>query len=141
MLQEIINRIAEPGRTAFRKLQDLLYEATFGLVREYRKKTLDLVRITAVGYYVQGVKALRQAAITLFLVTVVSVVFAVAVVIVPLVLVLLSPWTATQKLIAVSLLGLVDTGAALFYLLNLFSEERWMKITKSQEFIERIMKS
>ena len=140
MLQEIINRLAEPGKNAYRKIQDLLYEATFGLALEYRKKTLDLARITAINYYVRGIKVLREAAIALFLVTLASVVFAVAVVVVPVALVLISPWTVTWKWIAVSVLGMADIAAAVFYLANLFSEERWMRFTKSQEFIDQITK-
>ena len=110
-------------------------------MREYQKKTLDLARITAVTYYTQSIKLLRKAAITLFLVTLASVVFAVAVVIVPLVAVLISPWTGAQKLAGVLFLGVADVSVALLYLANLFSEERWMKLTKSQEFIDQITKS
>ena len=139
VLLEIINRITEPGKTAFKKIQDLLYDATFGLVREYQRKTLELARLTAASYYIQGVKALRKAAITLFLVTLATVVFSMAVVVVPVAVVLVSPWAWPQKVIAVLALGLLDAGAALVFLAHLFSEERWMKITKSQEFVDKIM--
>lgn len=145
MLQEIINKIAvrlvEPGKTAYKRFQDLFYDVTVGLAREYQRKTLELARITAASYYLQAVKLLRQAAITLFCVTLASVVFAVAVVVVPVVLVLMSPLSATAKWWTVAGLGVLDAAAALVYLSFLFSEDRWMKLTKAQEFVEQIKRS
>ncbi len=141
MLQEIINKITEPGRTAVRRIQGLLFDATIGLAREYQRKTLDLARITAATFYLRAVKGARKAAIVIFLVTLASVVFAVALVVIPVVLVLISPWTLGQKMTAVALLGILDIAAASFYLINLLSEENWMKVTKSQEFVDEIMKS
>ncbi len=123
------------------KLQGLLFDATIGLFRDYQKKTLELVRITAAGYYIQGVQALRKAAITLFLVTLASVVFSVAFVVIPVALVLISPWSVTAKMIAIGLLGLLDMAAALVYISALFSEKRWMEITKSQELVDQLLKS
>ncbi len=138
MLQEIIDRITAPGKTALDKIQGLLYDATFGLLREYQKKTLELVRITAASCYLQGIKGLRQAAIVFFLVTLASVVFAVALVVVPVAVILVLPWPAMQKAAAISVFGLLDIGAALVFLFHLFSEKRWMKITRTEKFIDEI---
>ena len=141
MLQEIINRIAEPGKTALGKIQDLLYDATFGLAREYQKKILDLARLGAASCYLQGVKALRKAAIAFFLVALASMVLAVAVVVVPVALVLVSPWEPFWKMAAVLFLGIADAGIASAFLANLFSEEGWMKMTGSRELVDQVMNS
>lgn len=138
MLQEIIDRITAPGKTALGKIQSLLYEATVGLLLDYQKKAMELVHITAASCYLQSVKALRQAAAVLFLVTLATVVFAVAVVIVPIAVILVCPWTAWQKAVGILAFGFLDMAAALFYLTALFSEERWMKMTRSQEIIDKI---
>ncbi len=122
-------------------VKGLIYEATIGLAREYQRKTLDLARITAATYYLKAVKSLRHVAVGIFLVTIASVVFAVALVVVPITLVLLAPWTPVQKSFAVALLGVADISVTVIYLMYLFSEENWMKVTKSQEFIDEIMKS
>ena len=138
MLQEIIDRIAQPGKLAIDKIQGLLFDATIGLFRDYQKKTLELVRITAASCYLRSIKALRQAAITLFLVTLASVVFSMALVVVPLAVILVSPWSAAQKIAGILAFGALDVAAALVFLFHLFSEERWMKITQSQKILDEI---
>ena len=138
MLQEVIDRIAQPGKVMLDKLQGLLFDATIGLFRDYQKKTLELVKITAASCYLQSVKALRQAAITLFLVTLASVVFSVALVVIPVAVILVSPWSVGQKIAGILAFGLLDISAALVFLYHLFSEERWMKITQSQKILNEI---
>lgn len=115
-----------------------MYDSTVGLAREYQRKTLELARITAATYYLQAVNAVRHAAIALFVVFVATVVFSVAVVVVPIVLVLLGPWTLAWKIAAVALLGLLDIAGALVIMANIFSEERWIRVTKAQEFVDKI---
>jgi len=139
VLQEIIAKIAEPGRNFAAKIQGLLYDATFGLLNDYRKKTLELARITAVSLYLQSLKELRKAAVALFLITLASVVFSVAAVVVPVAVVIVSPLTPLQKMLAILFFGVLDMGAALVFMFHLFSEENWMKITKSQEMVDKIM--
>ena len=141
MLQEIVDRILEPGKSLVDKIRGLLYEATYGLVLDYQKKTLELVRISAASCYLQGAKVLRKAAVLLFLVTMASVVFSVAVVVVPVAIVLVCPLTALQKIAVILVLGITDGAMAFVILLHLFSEERWMKITKAQEFVDKVMQS
>lgn len=139
MLQEIIDKLAQPGKNLYAKFQGLLYDATIGLIRDYQKKTLELVKIATATCYLQTLQSLRRVAVIFFLVTLASIVFAMALVIVPIALVLISPWTVTQKMIAILCFGLLDAGAALAYLANLFSENNWMKVTKSQEIVDKIM--
>ena len=140
MLQEIIDRIAQPGKNLLTRLRGLFFDATYGLFCDYRTKTLELARITAVSVYLNSIKELRKAAITLFAVAMASAVFAMALVVVPVAIVIVSPWEPTVKIVALLVLGLVDMVAGLVILFHLFSEERWMKITRSQEFIDKIMK-
>lgn len=138
-LLKILSRLFEPGQTAYKKLRGLIFDATIGLVREYHQKTVTLARITAVSFYLHAIKALRSAAIVLFLVVLVSAVFAVALVMVPIVLILISPLTMFYKVFWISVLGIVEVGAPLLLLSNLFSEGRWMKFTKSKELVDSIV--
>ena len=138
LLQEISDRLkSESGRT-WDRFADLAYEATVGIAHQYRRKALELVKITAATYYVQGLNILRKHALLLFLLLFTVVLLAVTVVIVPVAMILATEWSSLAKVISLAVLGVAYAGTILVGLKILFSEERWMKATGFQELLDSI---
>ena len=117
---------------------DLAYDATIGLAKQYQKKALELVKITAAAYYVQGLKVVRKHLLLLFLFLFSAALLAMTVVVVPVAMVLVAPWTPVVKVISLAVLGMFYSGAILICLRSLFSEEKWMKASGFQEFLDSI---
>ena len=138
LLQEINNRLRSESSRIWSKFTDLAYDATIGLAKQYQKKALELVKITAASCYVQGLKVLRKHLLLLFLLLFSVILLAVTVVVVPVAMVLAAPWTAGTKVISLAVLGVFYAGVILFYLQRLFSEEKWMKASGFQELLDSI---
>lgn len=138
LLQEINNRLRSGSNRIWSKLADLAYDATIGLAKQYQRKGLELVKITAASYYVQGLKALRKHLLLLFLFLFSMVLLAATVVVVPVAMVLVAPWTAAVKVIVLTSLGVLYVSAVLIGLKSIFSEEKWMKASGFQELLDSI---
>ena len=82
-----------------KKFTDLLFDATVGLVREYQRKTVELAKITAATYYLQGIHTLRKHCISLCLVFFSALVLVVTLVVTPVALLMLAPWSIPVKMI------------------------------------------
>ncbi len=138
LLQEISDRLkSESGRT-WERFADLAYEATVGIAHQYRRKALELVKITAATYYVQGLNILRKHFVLLFLLLLAVVVLAVTIVVVPVAMILATEWSSVAKVLSLAGLGLVYAGTLLIAFKMLFSEDRWMKATGFQELLDSI---
>ena len=120
------------------KLYGLAYDATIGLAKLYQKKTLQLVKITAASAYLQVLKSARKHAILLFLAIFAVVLLAVSVVVVPVALIMIAPWSSAVKAIELVVLGGIYIGAVLACFQSVFSEEKWMKASGFQELMESI---
>ena len=127
----------ESGRV-WNKVYDLAYDATIGLVKLYRKKTLELVKITAASVYLQGLRVARKHLLLVFCAIFAAMLSAVAVVVVPVALVMIAPWSTGVKVVWIAALGLVDTGIIFVCLKSVFSEEKWMKASGFQELLDSI---
>ena len=138
LLQEISNKLRSESGRVWSKLSDLAYDATIGIAKEYRKKALELVKITAAAYYIQALSILRKHFLLLFLLVFTVVLLAVTAVVVPVAMVLAAPWTSTVKLVCLAVLGVVYSASILAGLSHLFSEEKWMKASGFQELLESI---
>ena len=121
-----------------KKLTDLLYEATVGLIEGYQRKSLELAKIAAASCYAQGVRALRKHSILLFLLVFCIVMLAASLVITPFAVVLLLPIGRMARLAAVCVLGIAYIGASLYFVLHLFSEKKWMQFSGFNGLMEKV---
>lgn len=138
LLQEINNRLRSKSGRIWTKLADLAYDATIGLAKQYRQKALELLKITAAGCYVQGLKIFRKHLLLVFLLLFAVALLAVTAVVVPVAIILVSPWTPTIKAASIAILGLFYCGVAAVSLRSFFSEEKWMKASGFQELLDSI---
>ena len=88
------------------KLYDFAYGATIGLVKLYRRKALELLKITAASAYLQVLRAARKHLVLLLLVLFAVTLSAVAAVVIPVALVMVSPCAAGTKVVLLIALGL-----------------------------------
>ena len=65
---------------------------------------------------------------------------ALGVIVVPLVWLAWAPWPIGVKLWLAVLLGILDIGLPLGVLAHLFSEKKWMELSRSDELMENILK-
>ena len=138
LLREINNRVRSESGRFWTKLSDLAYDATIGLAKLYQKKTLEFIKISAASMYLQGLKMARKHMLLLFSGIFAVLVLAVTVVAVPLALVMVSPWTAGVKALLIAGIGLVYATATFLALRSVLSEEKWMKASGFQEFVDSI---
>ncbi len=122
----------------FDKLKGLAYGLTLGLLKEYQEKTAQLIKMQAATFYLKGVQLMHRQILGLAALVFILTVLAVAVVMVPIALVALSPWTATTKMVVIAGLGILDVALSLWIISQMLSEEKWLEITKSNEIIERL---
>ena len=125
----------------FKKLKELFIDSTVGLIKQYQAKSIDLVKIEAAAFYIRILQLLRRQALILTLLLFLVVMVAAGIVIVPLVLLALSPWPREVKLVITFLLGASDILIPLFLLTHFLSEKKWMEFTKSDELMESVMKN
>ena len=138
LLQEISNRLRSESNRVWGKVTDLAYEATIGIAKEYRKKGLELLKLTAATYYIQALSLVRKHFILVYMLAFSVVLLAVTAVVIPTAMVLASSWVTSTKLIVLSALGIVYATGVLFCLRYLFSEEKWMKASGFQELLDSI---
>jgi hypothetical protein len=128
-----------PGDSMVKKVSNVLSGLTFALVDLYRKKTLDLFKIAAVKMYTRGVKIVRKHLLLVCAIVFCTILCAQALVVFPVALILLSPWTSSTKIVAVCILGLLYLMLSVIFAFNLFSEKRWMQISGSEELMDDII--
>ena len=138
LLQEINNRLKSESGRVWGKVIDLAYDATFGIAKEYRKKALELVKITAAAYYLQAISMLRKHFLLLFLLVFSVVLLAVTAVVVPVAMVLATEWTPLVKVASLAILGVLYSVSILIGLQYLFSEEKWLKASGFQELLNSL---
>ena len=122
-----------------RKFADILYDVTLGLLKQYQSRAVDLARIEAATLYLKAVKALRNHALAAAGIIFCFVFMAVALVIIPLSVVFCLPLPPAAKITAILALGILDICVPLAFLNRFFSEETWMKISRSDELIGKVM--
>ena len=121
-----------------KKAGDLLWEATFGLLRSYQDKTVELAKIEAVSLYVKSVQVVRQHLLFLIAVLFSLMVVAVTLLVVPIALILCAPWTVPAKAIIIFVFGVVYLSIPAVILFQVFSEKRWMQITLADEWLGKV---
>jgi hypothetical protein len=145
LLQEISRQIGKSLRSqtdkVWGKVADLAYGATLGMLKQYQQKTVELAKITLVSLYVQALRATRRHLLLFCLLIFGTVVSAVATVVIPVVIVLLTPWSAAIKAGILLVLGSCYIAGTAWVFLVLFSEDRWMKISGMKDFLDQISSS
>ncbi len=121
-------------------LKGLVIDGVVDAVKQYQSKSASLVKIKATLWYIQGVQLLRRQTLVFALILFLVVMAALAIVIVPFILLAIAPWTQNVKWTVALLLGLADIAVPLLLLARLFSEKRWMRFTKSNELLENALK-
>lgn len=121
------------------KIRQFLYDSTIGLADQYRRRSIELVKIHAATVYLQVVKAMRQYLLAVFAMLFLLLVAAIAVVVLPALLILALPVSAAWKMAGILLLALIDVAVPALYLKRLFSEESWMKLCRADEFVKDAM--
>lgn len=119
------------------KLSDLVYDATLGLLKQYQEKTIGLAKIHAANTLVKAVRAVRRQSLLFVLLVLCLFVLAAGIVILPLALVFLSPWSAGLKAFLILLLGIFDIAIPAAVLSRVFSEKKWLKFTHAQELLDK----
>ena len=120
------------------RVADLAYDATLGLLKQYQHKALELVKIGVAAFYAHTLKITRKHLLLFCLLVFGTMLSAVALVVVPVVIVLLTPWSALIKVLCLLILGSAYVMGTAWIFLVLFSEERWMKLSGMQELLEEI---
>lgn len=120
-----------------RKLGDVLYDVTIGLLKEYKRTTVDLAKIELATYYVKAVKLIRQECLISTLILFGVIIFANVMGIVQMAILLYAPWSIAARILLALSFTVVCSVVPLLIVLRLFSERRWMAITKADEFIAR----
>lgn len=121
-----------------RKLGSIAFDATLGLVKQYHEKTLQLVKLEAASFYITGVKALRKQVMAVLAMHVCLTVLAVAMVLIPVLLVLFAPISYGLRVGLVAVLGVLYIGIPAFALSKLTSEKTWLELSKSNEILSSI---
>lgn len=124
-----------------RKFGDVLYDVTVGLLRQYKRTTIDLAKIELASYYVRLVKIVRQECMISILIIFGVIIFTNAVGVVQMSIVLYAPWSVPARILAALAFGIVSAVVPLLIVLRFFSQRRWMEITKADEFMARAMES
>lgn len=136
--KEISRRVQGQLDKAWGKVADAAYDATLGLLRQYQEKTLQLVRIQAAAFYAQLLKSARKHLILLCLLIFGTMLSAIALVVIPVTLVLLTSWSTAIKVVCLLILGSFYIAGTAWIFLVLFSEEKWMKYSGVQEILDKI---
>lgn len=118
-----------------KRLSETFFDSTVGLLNAWQKKSMQAVKIEAAKYYLRTVQEIRRQ--TLLWVSGLFCVFvlAVAVVVMPAVLLWLSPLSMTTKWAVACALTVLDIGIPALFLWSFFSEKNWLRFTRSNEFI------
>ena len=123
------------------KVADLTYEATLGLLKQYQHKALEMAKIGMATVYSHALRIARKHLLLFCLLFFGTMVSAVAAVVVPVTLILLTPWSAAIKAVLLLLLGSIYIAGTAWVFLVLFSEERWMKMSGVQDLLDDIYSS
>ena len=120
------------------KLYDFAYDATIGLVDRYRQKTIELIRLKAAEGYLVLLRTLRRHLILAVLALFAIVMSAVAIVVIPVAMVLVSSCATGTKMTLLACLGLGYCLAVALCLQNVLSEDKWMKASGFQELLDAL---
>ncbi len=123
------------------KIAGLTYEATLGMLKQYKEKGMELAKIALATVYAHLLRIVRKHLLLFCLLFFGTMVSAVAVVVIPVALVLLTPWSVAIKAVLLLTLGSIYIAGTAWVFLVLFSEDRWMKLSGVQDLLDDIYSS
>ena len=145
LLQEIgkaiTRRLNEETDKIVGKVSGIAYDATMGIFRQYQQKALELFRIQMAAIYAQILKIVRKHVLLMCMLIFGTMVSAVALVVIPVTIVMLTPWSPVMKALCLLILGSCYIAGTAWIFLALFSEQRWMKLSGVQDALEDIYAS
>ena len=123
------------------KIKNFLYDVTVGFAKEYQARAINLAKIEAAAFYIKAVKTLRQHILALAAVLLSVTVLSVGIVVIPVTLVLCLSLSTQTKVLLLSLLGMFYICIPLAFINRFLSERAWMKMTKSDELLDKVLNS
>ncbi len=122
-----------------RRFGDVLYDVSVGLLKQYKRTTVDLAKIELASYYVRAIKIIRKECMISTLVILGVIIFANMLGVIQFAILLYAPWSIPARVAAALGFGIVCAVIPLVIVLQLFSERRWMAVTKADEFVAKAM--
>jgi nitrate reductase gamma subunit len=110
------------------------------LIGSYVETTIDLLKIEAAIAYINGIKVTRRLFMVLCALVFCIVIIACGFLIIPIALCMFMPWSPETKAIVAIVFGAVYVLVPLITIVMLLSEKRWMKMTRSDELIRKVLK-
>jgi hypothetical protein len=122
-----------------KKFVDLIEDVTIGFFKQYQSNAVDLAKIEAAALYLKIVKLLRDHFLIFSVMLMALLILAVAFVALPAIAVLCAPVAFKTKLLMLSVLALVDIALPLAFLRRFLSEETWLKVSKTDKVLEKVI--
>lgn len=111
------------------------------LIRSRVETSIDLWKIKAAIAYLNLVKGTRRLFILLCLLVFGVVILACGFIMIPIALCLFMPWSQETKAIVAICFGAAYIILPLLLMLILFSERLWMKLSRADELLRRVLKN
>jgi len=111
----------------------------FGLgLKVFRSKSVEIAKIIASVYYLDGVRAARRYALQFCMIVFLAVFLAVAFVVMPVAVLVVWPLASTTKLWILAGLAVVDIALPIWGISVFFSEERWIRLSGLEAIIRNL---
>ena len=105
----------------------------------YMEPTLRLLKVRVAIYYLEGIKTARQILILLCLLIFVITLIGAGLVLIPVALLLFMPWSPETKALVGLAVGLVYLLIPVVALFSLLSEKRWLKLTGTNDVLNKLL--
>ena len=125
----------------FKRFGAIAYDVSVGLFKEYKKTTTELAKIELASYYVRAIKIIRQECMISTMIIFGAIIYANALGVIQVAILLYAPWAVPYRILSALAFGITASAIPLFIALRFFSEERWMRVTRADEFIAKAMEN
>jgi hypothetical protein len=114
-----------------------LYGSALNFWRQWKDKTLDLARIKSAIYYLKAVQSLRLVCLGLAGFVIISMLLLAGIATLHVLLLSILPMSERVRIAAAAILIVIDLGIPIALGAILFSEKMWMRLSKSDEMVDR----
>lgn len=122
--------------TVLKKLADFAVEAATEIAGLF--KMLDLIKVQALNYYLQGVQKVRQFCLFLVLVFAALLLFACGFILMHVAFLMYAPLEPLVKFALLLGLGGIYCLFAALFLGRVFSEKKWIEFSKANRWMEEV---
>lgn len=137
----ISRRLHDEADKIVGKVSGFAYDASLGLFKQYQQKALELFKIQTASLYAQLLRVVRRHVLLFCVLIFGAMVSAVALVVIPVTIIMLTPWSGAVKALCLMILGSFYIAGTAWIFLVLFSEEQWLKLSGVQDALEDIYSS